>query len=83
MQASRFNEGDFDDKRTETIAAKIIAAATSLKIHMHRRADDTVMMDYELEGSFGVGDEDDGWPTVDSDEAKATARELMRAFLGK
>ena len=83
MYASRFNQDDFDDKKTATIGAKLIAAADSLEIKMHRDTDGKVMMHYELTGTFGQPETEDDFPRVEDGEAKTTARALLKAFLGR
>ena len=82
MYASRFNQDDFDDKKTAAIGHKLLASATTMKIHLHRDGD-KVMMNYEIQGEFGEPETEDGFPDVDKPEAKATAGELLAAFLGR
>ena len=76
---SRFSNDDFDDKQT-AIGHKLLAGATTMKIHLHRDGD-KVMMNYEIQGEFGEPETEDGFPNVEKPEAKATAGELLAAFL--
>ncbi|MCE9555294.1 MAG: hypothetical protein K8T91_18235 [Planctomycetes bacterium] len=78
---SRFSPEDFD-KQTD-LARKMMDNASSLKLHLHKSEDGKCYMDFELEGSFGDKENEDGFPKVDHDEAQDNARQLLAAFLGE